>query len=66
MLFKDLLDVIDDDEIMVGFYNKQGVKVDDFGIYFTADIDPEGKVLGISTTYNCNDDAGMLCIAVEI
>lgn len=66
MLFKDLLDVIDDDEIVVGFFDKQGVKVDDFGIYFTADIDSEGKVLGISTTYNCNDDAGILCIAVEI
>lgn len=66
MLFKDLLSVIDDDEIMVGFFDKQGVRVDDFSIYYTADIDPEGKVLGISTTYNGNDDDGMLCIAVEI
>lgn len=66
MLFKDLLDVVDDDEIEVGFFDKQGNRVEDFGIYCTADVSPEGRVLGISTAYNGSDDDGILCISVEI
>ena len=66
MLFKDLLNVIEDDEIMVGFFDKQGNRIDDFGIYSTYDIDPEGKVLSVSTAYYDSDDDGILCISVEI
>lgn len=66
MLFQDLLNVIDDDEIMVGFFDEQGNKVDDFGIYNTADMIAVGRVLNVTSAYSGNDDDGIICISVEV
>lgn len=66
MLFQDLLNVIDDDKIMVGFFDKQGNKVDDFGIYNTADMVVVGKVLNVTSAYSSNGDGSIICISVEI